>query len=132
MQLARDSVPHIRPFTTLLTLSDLPHRVIGRTFRVIKRSRTGGCPTRLTACPAQTPSEISVDSLKMHEENYQVLQPVKVVSRGLVTYTGDDILTGCFSTASVTDKDADGILLGFETSEGPVAIQDFSLGQVCY
>lgn len=67
----------------------------------------------------------------MNEENYQVLQPVKVVSQGLVTYTGDNILTGCFSTASVTDKDADGILLGFETSEGPLAIQDFSLGQVC-
>ena len=130
MQLARDSVPQFRPFTTSLTLSNLPHRARGRTFRVIKRSRTGGCPTRLTACLAQTPSE--VDSLKMNEENYQVLQPVKVVSRGLVTYTGDNILTGCFSTASVTDKDADGILLGFETSEGPVAIQDFSLGQVCH
>jgi len=59
-----------------------------------------------------------------------VLQPVKVTSDSLVTYTGDRILVGCFPRAFITEKDADGIVLGFEISQGPVAIQDFSLGKV--
>ncbi|KAL0042463.1 hypothetical protein WJX79_000575 [Trebouxia sp. C0005] len=58
------------------------------------------------------------------------VEPVKVTSNSLVTYTGDRILVGCFPRAFITEKDADGVVLGFGASEGPVAIQDFSLGKL--
>lgn len=66
----------------------------------------------------------------MSEQQYQVLQPVQITSTSLKTYTGDVILSECFSVASVTEKDSDGVILGIKSNEGPVALQDFSLGQV--
>lgn len=66
----------------------------------------------------------------MSEQQYQVLQPVQITSTSLKTYTGDVILSDCFLEASVTEKDSDGVILGIESNEGPVALQDFSLGQV--
>ena len=65
----------------------------------------------------------------MSEQQYQVLQPVKVTNLGLETYTGDNILSDCFSKAFVTEKDADGVVLGLDNTNGAVAIQDFSLGK---
>lgn len=66
----------------------------------------------------------------MSEQQYQVLQPVKVTSTSLKTYTGDLILSDCFTVASVTEKDSDGVVLGLTSNEGPVALQDFTLGEV--
>lgn len=66
----------------------------------------------------------------MSEQQYQVLQPVQVTSTSLKTYTGDIILSECFSVASVTEKDSDGVILGIKSDVGPVALHDFSLGQV--
>lgn len=66
----------------------------------------------------------------MSEQQYQVLQPVQITSTSLKTYTGDVILSDCFSVASVTEKDSDGVILGIKSNEGPVALQDYSLGQV--
>ena len=72
----------------------------------------------------------SFSSRTMSEQQYQVLQPVQITSTSLKTYTGDVILSDCFSVASVTEKDSDGVTLGIKSNEGPVALQDFSLGQV--
>ena len=72
----------------------------------------------------------SVPPRAMSEQQYQVLQPVQITSTSLKTYTGDVILSECFSVASVTEKDSDGVILGIKSNEGPVALQDFSLGQV--
>ena len=66
----------------------------------------------------------------MSEQQYQVLQPVKVTSTSLKTYTGDLILSDCFTVASVTEKDSDGVVLGLTSNEGPIALQDFTLGEV--
>ena len=66
----------------------------------------------------------------MSDQQYQVLQPVQITSTSLQTYTGDVILSDCFSVASVTEKDSDGVILGIKSDECPVALQDFNLGQV--
>lgn len=66
----------------------------------------------------------------MSEQQYQVLQPVKVTADSLRTYTGDIILKDCFKVASVTEKDADGVVLGLKSDEGSAALQDFNLGEV--
>ena len=73
--------------------------------------------------------QVSSSSFEMSEQQYQVLQPVKVTNLGLKTYTGDNILSDCFSNAFVTEKDADGVVLGLDNSNRAVAIQDFSLGK---
>ena len=67
----------------------------------------------------------------MGEQQYQVLEPVQATKTGLTVYSGDSILTDCFKTASVTEKDSDGIVLGVATTGAPLAIQDVSLGKVC-
>ena len=68
----------------------------------------------------------------MSEQQYQVLQPVQATKTSLICYSGDVILSECFKTASLTEKDADGIVLGVTEAgaDGPKAIQDFSLGKV--
>ena len=68
----------------------------------------------------------------MSEQQYQVLQPVQVTSTGLKTYDGNNILSNCFKAASVTEKDSDGVVLGFKSVEGPAPLQDFSLGQASH
>ncbi len=66
----------------------------------------------------------------MSDQQYQVLQPVTVTGSDLKTYTGDSILKGCFPTAIITEKDADGVVLGFSSPNGPAAVQEFELGKV--
>ena len=133
MQLAPTGISHLRPFAALFTRRNvLPHANTAKV-GVIKQFVQRSHPTTHLAAPsAQLRSDKPFQSLDMTEEHYQVLQPVKVTSNSLVTYTGDRILVGCFPRAFITEKDADGIVLGFAASEGPVAIQDFSLGKVCY
>lgn len=65
----------------------------------------------------------------MAEQQHQVLQPIQVTSTSLKTYTGDSILSNCFSEASVTEKDSDGVVLGLVSTEGPVALHDINLGE---
>ena len=84
---------------------------------------------QLKASFAQQALPVSSSSFEMSEQQYQVLQPVQVTNLGLKTYTGDNILSDCFSKAFVTEKDADGVVLGLENTNGAVAIQDFSLGK---
>jgi len=131
MQLAPTGTSHLRPFAALFTGRNLLPNASTAKVGVIKQSVQRGHPTRhFAASSAQLHSDKPIKSLDMAEEHYQVLQPVKVTSDSLVTYTGDRILVGCFPRAFITEKDADGIVLGFEISQGPVAIQDFSLGKV--
>lgn len=131
MQLVPTGISHLRPFAAVLTRGNLLPNAITAKVGVIKQSVLRGRPTRRFAAPsAQLRSGEPSKSSDMTEEHYQVLQPVKVTSNSLVTYTGDCILVGCFPRAFITEKDADGIVLGFEASEGAVAIQDFSLGKV--
>nr|UAD82042.1 raffinose synthase 2 [Trebouxia lynnae] len=66
----------------------------------------------------------------MSDQQYQVLQPIQVTSTGLKTYTGDSILSNCFTAASVAEKDSDGIVLGVVSAEGPVALHDINLGEL--
>ncbi len=132
MQLAPTGTSHLRPFAALFTRRNLSPNANTAKVGVIKQSVQGGHPTRhSTTSSAQLRSDKPTKSSDMTEEHYQVLQPVKVTSNSLVTYTGDRILIGCFPRAFITEKDADGVVLGFGASEGPVAIQDFSLGKVC-
>ena len=132
MQLAPIGTSHLRPFGALLTRRNLLPNASTAKVGVIKQSvQRGHLSRRSAACSAQLRSDKPIESSEMTEEHYQVLQPVKVTSNSLVTYTGDRILAGCFPRAFITEKDADGIFLGFGASEGPVAIQDISLGKVC-
>lgn len=87
------------------------------------------CRAQTAVCHKQ-PLCSTVRGDSMSEQQFQVLQPVQATRNGLTTYSGDSILTGCFKTASVTEKDADGIVLGVTTSEGPAAILDVGLGKV--
>ena len=68
----------------------------------------------------------------MSDQQYQVLQPIQVTSTGLKTYTGDSILSNCFTAASVAEKDSDGIVLGIVSAEGPVALHDINLGEASH
>ena len=132
MQLVPTGISHLRPFAAVLTRGNLLPNASTANVGVIKQSvLRGHSTTRFAAPSAQLRSDKPIISSEMTEEHYQVLQPVKVTSNSLVTYTGDRILIGCFPRAFITEKDADGIVLGFGASEGPVAIQDFSLGKVC-
>ena len=87
--------------------------------------------TQLTARLPEQVSKAQHVAANMGDQQYQVLQPVKVTKNGVSTYNGDSILTHCFPTAEITEKDADGIVLGFKATEGPTAMQDLSLGKVC-
>ncbi len=132
MQLAPTGTSHLRPFAALLTRRNLLPNANTAKVGLIKQIVQRGHPTRHSAVSsAQLRSDKPIESSEMTEEHYQVLQPVKVTSNSLVTYTGDRILVGCFPRAFITEKDADGIVLGFGACEGPVAIQDISLGKVC-
>lgn len=71
----------------------------------------------------------SVSSAAMSEQQYQVLQPVQVNSTSLKSYTGDTFLSNCFTSASVTEEDSDGVVLGFESNEGQAALHGFDLGE---
>ena len=92
--------------------------------------KPGRAQGRPAACKQQTSCLTRLKA--MGEQQYQVLEPVQATKTGLTLYSGDSILTDCFKTASVTEKDADGIVLGVATTAAPLAIQDFSLGKVCH
>ena len=132
MQLALTGRSHLRPFAAFFIRSHVLPNASSAKVGVIKQFVQRGHPTRRsTASSAQLRFDKPIQTSEMTEEHYQGLQPVKVTSNSLVTYTGDRILVGCFPRAFITEKDADGVVLGFGTSEGPVAMQDFSLGKVC-
>jgi len=131
MQLVPTGISHLRPFAAVLTRGNLLPNTSTAKVGVIKQSVLRGHPTTRFAAPSAQLRDKPIISSEMTEEHYQVLQPVKVTSDSLVTYTGDRILVGCFPRAFITEKDADGIVLGFGASGGPAAIQDISLGKVC-